>query len=711
MPVVGYQITTADYNPDTNLYSLSFHFSNPDVLDTGYELRAKLKDNSDILLQRFVNSELLSVAVDNENFLRTSSGIIYMNSRFSGDLIPFGSFVRLYLKVFRADDSYTHDTATARFKTPISQVTDFSVVHDSIDLVFTWSQKLDEQVDTFVIERSKGALIESFEIQSQVYTGIEFVSSEFKEGHSYVVHDLYNDYFWFPVTCTQDSVLVIGADTLRNTILFVDYQRTDVINYNIYKFDEAFEEYASVAGDFFTGKFSVLYPGDDFFYRYRVRGTGGDIEVYSPTQYCRALILANKIPRLYPIYESNDEDYGDAVFFTMRTVLVDENTYKKNQYSLPLKQGDDANYNFRGFLGSANCPIEVYMDGEIFTTVRSDANGEFSVDFNPPRDSFNMSLVAYNRDSSKTFSPVYDLPFDKLLIYTFFAGITRQMKDIAFNGYSLNLSRQIITEADETTIKDYYGRSLNLVFNYDDVYDKFRNEVIFLYPLLWNNPDSASLDLITQVLDYYKNNDYGIKEYVINRNGDPFQAGNDLLRLRSSVVTSLKTSIGNNKYTYYVTAQDPTNPNLESYPEMISVDYRSYGNTSTNNYPAISFVWLPIKPRGEALYNVYRQINDGAIKLIKTTDSTGFIDRGLDPESDETYPTFQYTDLDKVTGLRFFSKTTLQAMNYGDYTSNFLMICIYGTSANSIPFGIQDRLTTLFQQKVAPAQRITLKFI
>lgn len=711
MPVVGYQITTAEYSPEENLYTLSFHFSNPDPLDSGYEVMAKLPDNSEVILDRFVNRQNLDVTVNEEKPVVTSSGIIYITSRFSGALIPFGNLVRIFLRVYRSDNSYTYDTLNARFRTPVSQILDFQVVYDSRDLIFTWEQKLDEDVESFVIERSKGALIGQFEIQNQIYTGITFSSPEFVFGESYVVHDLYNDYFWYPVLCTQDSRISISAETLKNTILFVDYQRTETINYNIYKFSEPFQEYASVDGNFFNGQLNVLYPGDDFFYRYRVKGTGGDIEVYSPVQYNRPLILENKIPRLYPIYESNDSDYGNALFFTMRNCLVDENIYKKNQYSLPLKDFDDAIYNFRGFLGTAYCPVEVYMDGVIFTTVRSDANGEFSVDFNPPKSSFTMSLVAYNRDSTKTFVPVYDLPFDKLLIYTYFAGITKQLSELSDVGYTFNVARHIITEADENTIKDFYSKAINMVFNYDDTYEKYRQEVLFLYPLLWNNPAVLSVEVVTQILEYYRDNDYGIKDFVIHRNGDPFSAGNDLLKLNSSVMTSLKTQLGSNKYEYYVTSQDISNPILESYPQRIMADYRVYSTTATINFPAIAFVWNPIKPKGQASYNVYRRINDGPVKWIKNTLATGYIDNGLAVESDRVFPTFQYTNIEMVSNLRFYTRTALQNINYGDYTSNFLMITLYGTGTDSIPFGIRDRLTTLLSQKTSPSQRITLKFI
>jgi hypothetical protein len=228
---------------------------------------------------------------------------------------------------------------------------------------------------------------------------------------------------------------------------------------------------------------------------------------------------------------------------------------------------------------------------------------------------------------------------------------------------------------------------------------------------LWNNPAVLSVEVITQILEYYRDNDYGIKEFVVHRNGDPFAAGNDLLKLRNSVVTSLKTQIGKNKYVYYVTSQDPTNPLLESYPQKIMADYRVYNTNATNNYPGIAFVWNPIKPKGQATYNIYRQINDGPIKWIKNTEASGYIDRGFDIEMDRTFPTFQYTNIEMVSNLRFFTRTTLQNINYGDYTPNFLMITLYNKSPNSIPFGIQDRLKTLLTEKSAPSQRITLKFI
>ena len=712
MPVAGYQLATAEYSPETREYSLSFYFSNPDTVDSGYELRARLPNNSEVLLGRFVNREVLDTFINIGQTVRTSSGIIILDANFSDSLLPFGSLVRLFLRVYRSDNSYTYDTPTLRFRTPVSQVTDFKVRYDSIDLVFSWELKPEETVESYVIERSRGTIIQSFSIRDQLYTGINFLSKEFISGQEYVVHDLYNDYFWYPVLCTQDGVISISAETLKNTIVFVDYQRTTTINYNIYKFTDPFEEYVTTDGNFFNGSVRVLYPGDDFFYCYRVKGVGGDIEVYSPCQYNRAVNIADKIPRLYPVYEANDIDYGNATFFTMRNTLVDENVYKKNPYSLPMKDSDDATYNFRGFAGAVDCPVEVFVDDVMFTSIRTDDNGEFSVDFNPPKDSFTMSVVVYNRDQSKTFVPIRDLPFDKVVIYSYLSVLSRQMEVISSLGYTANVSRQIITLADEAVIKEWYAKSLGLVFNFDDDYDKFRQEVLFLYPLFWNNPSTMSPSLMEQILEYYRDNDYGISDFTIYRNGDPVQAGNDLMRLRSSVVTSLKTQIGKNKYTYYVTSVDPINPNMESFAQTLTMDYRLYDSPATINYPAIAIAWDPVKPKGQAKYNVYRRINNGPIKLIKTTDGSGYIDDGTAPETDKMFPDFQYTNIEMVSNLRFFSRTAIQSMNYEDYAKNFILVAVYGTAgANSIPFGIRDRLAYLFTSKVNPSTRVTIKFV
>jgi hypothetical protein len=712
MPVFGYQLATAKYSPEDQEYSLSFHFSNPDPLDSGYELRARLPNNSEVLLGRFVNLNVLDISLHTEGIVRTSSGIIILDANFSENLLPFGTLVRFFLKVYRSDNSYTYETEKLRFRTPVSQVRDFKVWYDSIDLVFSWELKPEETVESYVIERSKGTLIHSFAIRDQLYTGINFVSKEFIAGQEYVVHDLYNDYFWYPVRCIQDGVISISAETLKNKVMFVDYQRTTNINYNIYKFTDPFEEYVTTDGRYFNGSIRVLYQGDDFFYCYRVKGVGGDIEVYSPCQYNRAINIVDKIPRLYPIYESNDIDYGNATFFTMRNALVDENVYKKNPYSLPKKDYDGATYNFRGFAGVADCPVEVFVDDTMFTSVRTDTNGEFSVDFNPPKDSFTMSVVVYNRDQSKQFVPIRDLPFDKVVIYAYFSVLSRQIEVISNLGYTANISRQIITLADEAVIKDWYAKSIGLVFNFDDDYDKFRREVLFLYPLLWNNPNTLSPSLMEQILKYYMDNDYGISDFAIYENGDPLQAGNDLMRLRSSVVTSLKTQLGKNKYTYYVTSVDPENPNIESFPQTISLDYRLYDSPATINYPAIAIVWDPVKPKGQAMYNVYRKINNGPIKLLKTTAASGYIDNGTDIETDRLFPDFQYTNMEMVSNLRFFSRTTIQSMYYGDYAKNFVLVAIYGTNgADSIPFGIRDRLTYLFNSKINPSTKLIIKFI
>lgn len=711
MAVVGLQLNTAEYSVVDNTYSLNFQFSNPDTLDSGYEVVARLQDNSEVILDRFVDVSNLDVFEVPGNIARTSSGFIFIDTVFPATLLPFGNFTRLFLRVYRSDNSYTYDSNTLRFRTPVSQPTNFKVRHDSLDLILSWDQKLTETVESFIVERSQSEIVRSFEIQDQLYLGINFTSDEFVLGEDYVVYDMYNEYIWKPVRCVQNGRLSITAETLQNTILFVDYQRTSTINYSIYKFTDPYVEYATVDGQFFNGSLRIRYPGDDTFYKYRVKGIGGDIEIYSEVEYTKAIEVTSKLPKLYPTYEASDIDYGGAVYFTMRNCLVDENVYKKHQFSLPLKDADDASYNFRGFIGVVDCPVEVYMDDVMFTVVRSDSNGEFSVNFNPPKSSFNMSVVAYNRDQTRTFVPIRDIPFDKVTIYSYFAMISRQIQVLSDVGYTLNVARHMLSLADETTIKEWYGRSLGLSFNYDDVYEKFRQEVLFLHPLLWNNPGLMGPSIMEEILEYYRINDYGIRSFSIHPGGDPFQTGNDLLRLGSSVVTSLRTQLGKNQYTYYVTSVDPSISTMESAPQTISVDYRVFNSTATINYPAIAIVWDPVRPKGQAKYNVYRQINGGAIKLIKTTEATGYIDNGFALETDRVFPTFQYANISAVPNLRFFSRTTLQSMSYGDYARNFLMVVIYGTAPDSIPFGIQDRLTYLLRSKLDPATLLSIKFI
>ena len=132
----------------------------------------KLPDSSEVLLGRFLNGGLFDRATNlgDVDLVSEEGDTLTIESNFTADLIPFGQRIFFFLKTFRKNGTGSFNSSDIPFKTPGSKVTDFDVKYDSIDLLFRWEQKTDEDlIENYRVERLQGEIIQKVTIEAQQF--------------------------------------------------------------------------------------------------------------------------------------------------------------------------------------------------------------------------------------------------------------------------------------------------------------------------------------------------------------------------------------------------------------------------------------------------------------------------------------------------------------------------------------------------------------
>src|SRR5690606_31643575 len=108
----------------------------------------------------------------------------------------------------------------------------------------------------------------------------------------------------------------------------------------------------------------------------------------------------------------------------------------------------------------------------------------------------------------------------------------------------------------------------------------------------------------------------------------------------------------------------------------------------------------------ETFYNVYRQVNGGAILLLDringpgTTDGVAFIDDGRNSEIEKQFPTFGYCNINYPRNLKFIGNNTLNDFLMYNYSYNFLMLVIYEDDSHRIKASVKNRIDYLLRQQI-----------
>jgi len=708
--VINLEISESEFLEDTNEFRFVFSFENSDTDDSGYEVH-KVFDTNDILLGQFINPEVLEFVDDREEQTETTStGIISITLTTSADNIEFGEKIEFFLRVFKKDNSGNSDTDFVFYRSPVSKIEDLLVHFDSFNVNLEWTPKTETNLDTYIVESAIAKEV-SFTIAQRFIMGLIISSPDIRIGDIVLVEDISTSYVW-SATATLDGSVLITNDNLKNTVSLIAYLSimAQKLKVRLVK-DSDFSTFIELPADTFDGVKGVPVTDDDSFNVFRVFSPDGDDIINSNLSFTQYSFIESKSPKFYPIYESNDPAYGNTYFKFMRDSLTDKNVYLKNSFSLPLKQEIDNNYFLRGNVKISNAIVEMFVDGTLFKTVRSDKNGEFQIEFNTQLERFSITLIAFNSNRLKKFVPLSNNSFEKVFMYTYLSVLSNMFQDLTDTGIQETYNQIFISTASLTTLQTYFGRLLNFTFRLDDTEEKFREQLAELYPLIYNNNTSGNMEIVDQILSFYRDNDYGIQEFTVFPDGDQFENGNNSWKLGSSVMANYGR-LEEKRYKYSITSFRLDNNNVESHPIEIEFDNTIYGvNNAEAIFPANVMQWDVAAKKEFVNYNVYRSVDGGSPFLLDTVTGVMFVDDGSFTETVQTFPDFGYTDVPRVPQIFYKNKTTLYEAQFNQFKKNFLLIRIIEESEGSFSTGIQDRISTLIRGLIRPEMLLVLKIL
>jgi hypothetical protein len=701
LPIVtDFQLKSFAINTDSSIDFL-FSFVKGNAAESGYELH-QVTPSSDIARKKYIDPVALDFVDSRTSQVLTSTGIIYLRYTLPVNSVAYGTSVSFYLKVFYkegANNSLPYTTTLIPFRTPVSPVTNITAYYDGFSATLEWAPVEEELASSYRVYASKMRLINDASIDSFDIGGTVFKSEGFVLNNYVVIENAVTGVIWTGFV-VRNGIFYINNFNVKNTVKFFSYPQYVSVNYNIYTVSPTeYTPLVEVPKSQFTGAVSYVFPSDDAVYAFRVLVTGGDLELYSLDTYIKMYDTSYRQPLPYPIYEHEDELYGNQYFFGCRYFLVDENYYNKDTYALPYKdRGED--YLLKGFIGVAGALIKLVVDDDIYQVVISDKKGEFRLNFNTDKKTFRMSILASLSNGLESFVNFEEVVFDKIIAYTPLGVLSKQIGELS-DEILATAKRLLITETSLTIIQQFFAPQIKLTRGFQDTDAEYVAQVQFLYPLLFKANSGGTEQILQLILDFYYLNAYNILDYSFESNGDPMGNNYNAFHLGDTMLT-YSGQLENKKYKYFVTAQNSSVSTIESFPVTISVDYRIFDGPTASTYPAICLTWDAAGKDTDVVYNIYRQVDNNPVRYLGQVTGLAFVDDGTIVEQNRNYPEFGYCNINPVSGLRFMGNMTLHTQLTYQYSKNFLILVLYQDALNPIKDSVKTRIENLVRDLIFP---------
>lgn len=713
-PVVSdFRIDSVVYDERNQILDLSFSFIKGNDFESGYEFHF-ISGEEDKILNRYIDATDLIHIDDRETAILEVNGRKVFSYRFFPSDIVFGRLWSFYLRVFYKDretSSIPYNTQFLNFRAPIDQINDFVAHYDGFNMAFEWSvPSLDEVTIEYDIEQAEMRQTQRYSIIGQATSGVIFSSPDIAVTDFVVVHNILTNTYWSGIA-TSNTVFEIDNLNIFNSIEFFNYTAYDFVNYDVFITKSSdYKKFRSIRKQSFSGSDKFLFPSNNKMFSFRLLPKGSDVPLYSNVVFGRSFDITNRQALPYPIYESKDSLYGNQYFIGLRNLLVDENYYNKETYALPYKENLDGNvYSLAGYTGTSNSIVELYLDGQLYQTVWSDKKGEYVFQFNSDKKTFEIQIIAYLDNRLKQFVPYERSILTKIYAYTHFGILAQKSVDLS-NHFKSLIDQLSIKRCSYENLVNYYAAFIGLSPGFQDTQEEFREQIEFLFPVMYNNTNPGNNLFMTTIMDFYSSRNYNILDYYYFDKSDIMNNSYNAMHLENSLFHDVGR-LGKNRYKYFVTAESKNNPGIESYPAILEVDYRIFEGPDSENYPAICMQWDVSGKTDDIYYNVYRQVNNNRIYLLAQTDGIAFIDDGKKIEVEKEFPTFGYCDINYIRNLRFVGNNTVNEWLLYKYSYNLLMLVIYEDQRFPIKDSVKSRIDFILRSQVPAEKYFVIKYI
>lgn len=372
----------------------------------------------------------------------------------------------------------------------------------------------------------------------------------------------------------------------------------------------------------------------------------------------------------------------------MRDVLIDRNYYNKTMWDLPYSKKDC--YDIVGFVGIANCYVDIYLNDIFYRTIETDSYGNFHVKYYFPIGETSLYTIARTKDNSEVSSQSSTIIIRTQYVYSWFAAIAAQHAQVVQQN-ALARKQLNIDTADEPVVKNLYGQLAGLAIHGNEPISDFTRYVKAALSI-YNNigKQQAISDLITLFKSMIDSID-DIK-YISNA------AFEDAYIPNYSLITSPRVDapLPRAKYKYTVTAC--TNDQQETDGTNIIVDMR-YSAQSDQSQSNAVLSWTPVV--GADYYKVYRGVYSSSniflgnsLLTIDGIDSTLFVDNGMLATTALVPPLYNVSELSNIDSIKHLNYYYLNSWKNLLKKPNYFNIIISMIGNSTIP----DYLLIRFNQ-------------
>jgi hypothetical protein len=564
------------------------------------------------------------------------------------------------------------------------------VKYNGIDVSLTW-----DSIDFTGNKNSTFLLYDIYRDYAIPITGTRYESTtdtltntSFTLGSFIWVFDIYKRSQWFGQVTTEGefsletTLLTHYSDTSSNYTFNLDNVKIFISSSNM-----------SNIGSSSTGAFTDPDFEFDKYYIYGVRSTAsGGRESSSVYYQCYTIDTTAAYPYLRSVENSSTGLLSNIYWRTLKDVLIDKSYYDKNAYAIPYAK--DTVYNLKGYLGVADCKLDVFVNGVHNYVTSTGDYGEFEINYTFKKGTVELTFQARDIPNIKFSRKTAPYSIRTLNIYTWFSTMGQQFEEIENELDSL-ISDVSMEECRAAYFEDKFSPFIGFYRIGDESEDKFRAIASTVYQAYQYVAYDEALTMIFDVMKEYIPE---LDHYAIHYNEDLYHTQ----RTRYAFVIS-STGICRGDYYYGVSS---CKSNGEETPvSIIRIDRRWW----PVSYYGVNVIMWDYMADAET-YRIYRGTSSTGLYLMTSTGSNFFIDINGYVETSTGPLVYNFTDLVKPTNVVLYDAYGVNNLFLRLKKPNALVILLFGLADSTLEDYDTERILYLLSQFIPPELRYRVIF-
>lgn len=642
-------------------------------------------------------------------FIDTSSGLVHVDTRVDalhpqdGDVNTYdvgaytyyeytlpdsttdGKLVDFYLQALSTTRELSSVVGPAQVYTYPSKPNNLFVKYDGIQVDLTWNSVMQDTFVAYNIYRDYCAPVNGTSYDSDTNT---LTNPLFTVGKHVWVIDTFKRSQWFGRIETEGEFSLTSTGLTNYSDNSVAY-RFSIDNVTIYLSSNAPVLLDQTSTGAYTDE-SYLF---DRYYIYSISTVGLGGRISNRVYYqCHTIETTMSYPYLRSVDSSSTTILNNQYWKSIKATLVDKGFYNLSPFAIPYSK--DTTYNLKGYLGVANCKLDVYINGIYGFTTSTGIYGEFDINYAFKKGSIEFVFQARDRLNVKFSRKTAPFTITTMNIYTWFSVVGKQYEAARTELNSIKSDVSLDTCRD-SYFEDRFSPFTGLYKVGDESEEKFRA----LSSAIYRAYEYVSYkEALTMVFDAFRDNVPEIDHYEIYFNDSLYDT-----QRTGYTFTPTSTGLGRGNYYYGISSHKA---NGEETPvSVLRVDRRWWPDP----YVCTNVLMWDYMSGAEG-YRIYRGTSPDNLLLMTSTGSNFFIDINGYATTSTGPVAYNFTDMEAPTGLHLYDKFGVNNLFLRLKKPGSLTILLFGTGTNLLQSYDIDRLMYLLGQFIPPEIKYRLIF-